>query len=74
VSGNPNNIHGNKISTWTRATARLRWRFFFYAQFLIHNEFNPEGRTENKEMYVEILHRFRNAMRIKHQEKWARNG
>jgi hypothetical protein len=35
--------------------ARCELGLFFDAQGLVHYEFMPEGRTVNKEMYVEIL-------------------
>jgi hypothetical protein len=41
----------------------------FDDQGLIHYEFIPEGHTMNKEMCVEILCHFRDAMRGKHQKK-----
>lgn len=46
---------------------------FFDTQGLVHYEFIPEGRTVNREMYVDILRRLRDAVRRKRPEKWARN-
>ncbi|KAJ4451482.1 hypothetical protein ANN_02945 [Periplaneta americana] len=43
---------------------------FFDSQGLIHHEFIPEGRTVTKELYVEILRRFRDAVRRKRPEKY----
>jgi hypothetical protein len=40
---------------------------------LVHYEFIPEGRTVNKEIYVEILCGLRDAVRKKQPEMWARN-
>jgi hypothetical protein len=42
---------------------------FFDAQGLIHQEFILEGCTVNKEMYIEILHRLRDAAVRKSLEK-----
>ncbi|GBL81888.1 hypothetical protein AVEN_50488-1 [Araneus ventricosus] len=39
----------------------------------IHYEFIPEGQTVNKELYLEILKRLRDAIRRKRPEKWATN-
>ncbi|GBO41267.1 hypothetical protein AVEN_216919-1, partial [Araneus ventricosus] len=36
-------------------------------------EFIPEGQTVNKELYLEILKRLRDAIRRKLPEKWATN-
>ncbi|GBN83666.1 hypothetical protein AVEN_109359-1 [Araneus ventricosus] len=36
-------------------------------------EFIPEGQTVNKELYLEILKRLRDAVRRKRPEKWATN-
>jgi hypothetical protein len=44
-------------------------KVFFDAQGLVHYEFIPEVCTANKEIYVEVLCRLRNAVR----RKWARN-
>ncbi|KAJ4449017.1 hypothetical protein ANN_00411, partial [Periplaneta americana] len=46
---------------------------FFDSQGLIHHEFIPEGRTVTKELYVEILRRFRDVVRRKRPEKWVEN-
>jgi hypothetical protein len=44
-----------------------------YALGLIHYKFILEGRTVNKEMYVEIIHHLTDAGRRKHPKKWAQN-
>lgn len=43
---------------------------FFDYKGVIHNEFIPDGQTVNKEKYVEILRRLRDAIRRKRPEKW----
>jgi hypothetical protein len=70
VSGNPNNLLGNKNSALTTADARLCWRFFLVAHGLVRYESTPGGRTVNKEMFVEIFRRLRDALRRKRQEEW----
>jgi hypothetical protein len=44
---------------------------FFDAQGLVRYQFIPEGRTVNKEMYIEILRCLRNAVRRNRLEKRA---
>lgn len=38
---------------------------------IVHHEYLPEGRTVNKEVYLDILRRLREAIRKKRPEKWA---
>ncbi|GBL90722.1 hypothetical protein AVEN_219377-1 [Araneus ventricosus] len=40
---------------------------------VIHYEFTPEDQTVNKELYLEILKRLRDAIRRKRHEKWVTN-
>ncbi|GBN31020.1 Mariner Mos1 transposase [Araneus ventricosus] len=40
---------------------------------VIHYEFIPEGETVNKELYLEVFKRLRDAIRRKQPEKWATN-
>ncbi|GBM34385.1 hypothetical protein AVEN_219081-1 [Araneus ventricosus] len=44
---------------------------FFDYDSVIHYGFIPEGQTVNKELYLEILKRLRDAVRRKRPEKWA---
>ncbi|GBN04599.1 hypothetical protein AVEN_148590-1 [Araneus ventricosus] len=46
---------------------------FFDYDSVIHYEFIPKGQTVNKELYLEILERLRDAIRRKRSEKWATN-
>ncbi|GBN31099.1 hypothetical protein AVEN_48528-1 [Araneus ventricosus] len=46
---------------------------FFDYDSVIHYEFIPEGQTVNKELYMEILKRLRDAIRRKLPEKGATN-
>ena len=39
---------------------------FFYCNDVVHNEFLPQGRTVNKEYYLEVMRRLREAIRQKH--------
>ncbi|GBN06105.1 hypothetical protein AVEN_99792-1 [Araneus ventricosus] len=40
---------------------------------VIHYEFTPAVQTVNKELYLEILKRLRDAIKRKRPEKWATN-
>jgi [histone H3]-lysine36 N-dimethyltransferase SETMAR len=44
---------------------------FFDYRGIVHFEFIPEGRTVNKELYVNVLKRLRNAIRRKRPDLWA---
>ncbi|GBO13735.1 hypothetical protein AVEN_14207-1 [Araneus ventricosus] len=46
---------------------------FFDYDSVIHYEFISEGQTVNKELYLEILKRLRDAIRRKQPEKWETN-
>jgi histone-lysine N-methyltransferase SETMAR len=56
-----------------KSKGKVMLEVFFDYKGLIHYEFIPEGRTVNKELYVEILRRLRDAIRRKRPEKWAAN-
>jgi hypothetical protein len=37
---------------------------------IVHYQFIPESKTVNKEMYTDIIHRLRDAIRKQHPVKW----
>ena len=43
---------------------------FFDCNAVVHHEFLPQGRTVNKEYYLEVMHRLREAIRQKRTELW----
>lgn len=45
--------------------------FFFDSKGVVHHEFAPEGQTVNKEYYLGVLKRLRDAVRRKRPEKWS---
>jgi len=45
--------------------------FFFDWQSIIHHEFVPRGQTVNKEFYVAVLKRLREAVRRKRPQLWT---
>ena len=46
---------------------------FFYWKGIVRYEFFPRGETVNKEFYLNILKRFREAVRRKKSEAWTNN-
>ncbi|UYV68001.1 hypothetical protein LAZ67_5002755 [Cordylochernes scorpioides] len=46
---------------------------FFYINGLVHHEFIPFGRTINQEVYLRIMRRLREAVRLKRPERWQNN-
>jgi transposase len=47
--------------------------FFFYSEGVVHYEFLPQGRTVNKEYYLEVMQRLREAIRKKRPDAWREN-
>jgi hypothetical protein len=44
--------------------------FFFYCDGIIHHEFLPLGQTVNKEYYLKVINRLREAVRRKRPHLW----
>ena len=47
--------------------------FFFSSEGVVHYEFLPQGRTVNKEYYLEVLQRLREAVRKRRPDAWRQN-
>ncbi|UYV69114.1 hypothetical protein LAZ67_6002483 [Cordylochernes scorpioides] len=47
--------------------------YFFYINGLVHHEFIPFGRTINQEVYLGIMRRLREVVRLKRPERWQNN-
>ena len=47
---------------------------FFDSEGVVHYEFLPQGRTVNKEHYLEVTQRLREAGRKKRPDAWRENG
>ncbi|KAA1414165.1 hypothetical protein F0U44_22385, partial [Nocardioides humilatus] len=45
---------------------------FFDCNGVVHHEFLPQGRTVNKEYYLEVMRRLREAIRQKRTELWKK--
>ena len=46
---------------------------FFDSKGVLHYEFLPKGRTVNKEYYLEVMQRLREAVRSKRPDTWREN-
>ena len=46
---------------------------FFDSEDVVHYEFLPQGRTVNKEYYLEVMQRLREAVRKKRTHAWREN-
>ena len=46
---------------------------FFYWKGIVHYEFVPRGETVNKQFYLNVLKRLREAVRRKRPEVWTNN-
>ena len=44
---------------------------FFYWKVIVHHEFVPHGETVNKEFYLKVMKRLREAVRRKKPEAWT---
>jgi histone-lysine N-methyltransferase SETMAR len=47
--------------------------FFFYSDGVAHHEFLPQGKTETKEYYVEVMKRLHEVIRKKRPDAWRSN-
>ena len=54
-----------KKARQVRSHVKVMLTVFFYSESVIHYEFLPQGRTVNKEYYLEVMQRLREAVRKK---------
>ena len=54
-----------------RSNVKVMLTCFFDSRGIVHHEYAPEGQTINKEYYLEILRRLRDAVRRKRPNMWA---
>lgn len=57
----------------SRSKVKVMLTVFFDYQGVVHSEFLPEGQTVNKEYYLSVLRRLREAIRRKRPELWKDN-
>ncbi|UYV82503.1 hypothetical protein LAZ67_21002595 [Cordylochernes scorpioides] len=62
-----------KKARFTKSKVKTLLVTFFYINGLVHHEFIPFGRTINQEVYLGIMRRLREAVRLKRPERWQNN-
>ena len=62
-----------KKSRQSRSKVKVMLTVFFDCQGVVHHEYLPSGQTVNKEYYLSVLKRLRDAVRRKRPEMWANN-
>ena len=66
----PNHPNGSVQKSQGRKNVKVLLIVFFDCNGIVHHEFLPQGRTVNKEYYLEIIRRLREAIRQKRTELW----
>jgi hypothetical protein len=59
-----------KKSRQVRSNVKVTLTVFFDCEDIIHHEFLPRGQTVNKEYYLKVMQRLREAMRRKRPDFW----
>ena len=59
-----------KIARQVRSNVKVLISLFFDSNGVMHHEFLPQGRTVNKEYYLEVMCRLREAICQKLTELW----
>ena len=62
-----------KKARQVRSNGNVLLTVFFDYNGVVHHEFMPQGRTVNKEYYLQVMHRLREAIRQKRTELWKNN-
>ena len=62
-----------KKSRQVRLHVKVMLTVFFYSEGVVHYEFLSQGRTVNKEYYLEVMQRLREAVRKKRPDAWREN-
>ena len=62
-----------KKARQVRSKVKVLITVFFDYHGIVHHEFLPVGRTVNKEYYLEVMRRLREAIRKKRPELWKNN-
>ncbi|UYV68153.1 hypothetical protein LAZ67_5003210 [Cordylochernes scorpioides] len=62
-----------KKARFTKSKVKTLLVTFFYINGLVHHEFIPFRRTINQEVYLGIMRRLREAVRLKRPERWQNN-
>ena len=59
-----------KKSHQVRSNVKVLLSIFFDCNGVVHNELLPQGRTVNKEYYLEVMRRLREVIRQKRKGLW----
>lgn len=62
-----------KKARQVRSNVKVLLTVFFDFNGIVHQEFLPQGRTVNKEYYLEVMRRLREAIRKKRPDLWKNN-
>ena len=60
-----------KKARQSRSKVKVMLTVFFDSEGVVHFEYAPDGQTVNKEYYLEVLRRLRDAVRRKRPTKWS---
>ena len=60
-----------KKARQVRSNVKVMLTCFFNSRGIVHHEYVPEGQTINKDYYLEILRRLRDAVRRKRPDRWT---
>ncbi|UYV73503.1 hypothetical protein LAZ67_10003842 [Cordylochernes scorpioides] len=61
---------GPKKARQVRSNVKVLLTVFFDCRGVVHNEFLPQGRTVNKEYYLQVMRNLREAIRQKRPDLW----
>ena len=68
------NVAANKKKACqVRSHVKVMLTVFFDSMGVVNHEFLPQGRTVNKEYYLEVTQRLREAVRKKRPDAWREN-
>ncbi|UYV63580.1 hypothetical protein LAZ67_2004876 [Cordylochernes scorpioides] len=59
-----------KKARQVRSNVKVLLTVFFDCRGVVHHEFLPQGRTINKEYYLQVMRNLREAIRQKHSDLW----
>ena len=69
-NGSVQKSQDRKTARQVRSNVNILLTVFFDCNGVVHHEFLRQGRTINKECYLEIMHRLLEAIRQKRTELW----
>ena len=67
------NVAATKKARRARSHVKVMLMVFYDSEGVIHYEFLPQGRTVNKEYYLEVVQRLRETVRKKRPDAWREN-